>query len=104
MKKSALEKNHISESVTALVARLVKRIEWPGRRQAMADVALALLDGKARLAEVVFGWGRGTVELGLKEIKSGINGAQLREETLVGFPVDFRGFPLSLRDGETRIL
>ena len=72
MKKSTLEKNQISESVTAMVARLVKRIEWPERRQAMADVALALLDGKARLAEVVFGWGRPTVELGLKEIQSGI--------------------------------
>ena len=72
MKKTTLEKNHIPESVTALVARLVKRIEWPERRQAMADVALALLDGKARHAEGVFGWGRATVELGLKELKSGI--------------------------------
>lgn len=72
MKKSTLEKNQVSESVTALVARLVKRIEWPQRRQAMADVTLALLDGKARLAEVVFGWGRPTVELGLKELHSGI--------------------------------
>ena len=72
MKKSALEKNHVSESVTALVARLVKRIEWPERRQAMAEVTQRLLDGKARVAEGVFGWGRLAVELGLKELKSGI--------------------------------
>ena len=38
----------------------------------MAEVTLALLDGKARRAEEVFGWGRATVELGLKELQAGI--------------------------------
>ena len=38
----------------------------------MAEVTLALLDSKARTAEEVFGWGRSTVELGLKELRSGI--------------------------------
>ena len=38
----------------------------------MGDVTLALLDGKHRVAEDVFGWGRSAVELGIKEFQSGI--------------------------------
>ena len=38
----------------------------------MAEVTLAWLDGRARAAEAVFGWGRSTVELGLKELQAGI--------------------------------
>ena len=72
MKKSLLEKNQIPECAVELAGRLVKRVEWPERRQAMAEVTLALLDGKARIAEAVFGWGRSTVELGLKELHAGI--------------------------------
>ena len=72
MKKSLLEINQIPGCVVGLASRLVKRVAWPERRQAMAEVTLALLDGKARVAEAVFGWGRSTVELGLKELQSGI--------------------------------
>jgi hypothetical protein len=72
MKKSLLEKNQIPGCVVELASLLVKRVEWPERRQAMAEVTLALLDGKARVAEEVFGWGRSTVELGLKELQAGI--------------------------------
>lgn len=72
MKKSLLEKNQIPECVVTLAVRLVKRVKWPERRQAMADVTLTLLDGKARVAEEVFGWGRSTIELGIKEFESGI--------------------------------
>jgi hypothetical protein len=38
----------------------------------MAEVSLALLGGSARLAEVVFGWNRATVALGLNEFQSGV--------------------------------
>ena len=72
MKKSLLEKNQIPECVVTLASRLVKRVQWPERRQAMADVTLTLLDGKTRVAEEVFGWGRSTIELGIKEFESGI--------------------------------
>lgn len=72
MKKSQLEKNQIPECVVTLAGRLVKRVQWPERRQAMADVTVTLLDGKTRVAEEVFGWGRATVELGINELQSGI--------------------------------
>ncbi|OQX00065.1 MAG: hypothetical protein BWK80_62255 [Desulfobacteraceae bacterium IS3] len=38
----------------------------------MGDVTLTLLDGKARVAEEVFGWSRSTVQLGIKEFESGL--------------------------------
>jgi len=38
----------------------------------MGDVALSLLDGKHRVAEDVFGWGRSAVEVGIKEFQTGI--------------------------------
>jgi hypothetical protein len=72
MKRSLLDKNQIPECVVKLALQLVKRVAWPARRQAMAEVTLALLDGRARVAEAVFGWGRSTVELGLKELQAGI--------------------------------
>ena len=72
MKKSLLEKNQIPECAVELAGRLVQCIPWPARRRAMAEVTLTLLAGKARLAEAVFGWGRATVELGLKELQTGI--------------------------------
>ena len=72
MKKSLLEEKQVPECAVELAGRLVKRVAWPERRQAMAEVTLALLDGKARTAEEVFGWGRWTVELGLQEVRAGI--------------------------------
>jgi hypothetical protein len=72
MKQTLLEKKQIPACAIELAGRLVKRVAWPERRQAMAEVTLALLDGKARLAEAVFGWGRAPVELGLKELQAGI--------------------------------
>ena len=57
MKQSVLEKKQIPQCAVELAGRLVKRVAWPERRQAMAEVTLALLDGKARTAEAVFGWG-----------------------------------------------
>jgi len=38
----------------------------------MAQVTSDLLDGKARVAEAVFGWSRSTVSLGLNELRTGI--------------------------------
>ena len=66
MKTSILEQNEIDIGVVELVQRLVDMISWPARRQAMADVTNTLLDGKPRVAEDVFGWGRTAVVLGMR--------------------------------------
>jgi hypothetical protein len=72
MKTSILAQNEIGTDVVELVQRLVAMIPWPARRQAMGDVAKSLLNGKPRVAEDVFGWGRSVVELGMSELQTGI--------------------------------
>lgn len=72
MKISTVEKNGIRSDVVETVFCLVARIPWPERRQAMADVTNRLLDGRPRVAEEVFGWGRATVEMGMNELRTGI--------------------------------
>jgi hypothetical protein len=72
MRTSILQQNEIPSSVVELVQRMVERIPWPARRQAMADATKTLLKGKPRVAEAVFGWGRSTVELGMNELRTGI--------------------------------
>jgi len=47
-------------------------IPWPDKRRAMGDVTLTLLNGKVRVAENVFGWGRAVVDMGLNELRTGI--------------------------------
>ena len=72
MKPTTLARNGISTETVDLIGRLVELIPWPARRRAMGDVAVALLDGKQRVAEDVFGWNRRAVELGIHEHQSGI--------------------------------
>ena len=70
MKKSILACNEVSPKTVELIARLIDLIPWPVRRSAMGDVAVSLLDGKPRVAESVFGWGRSSVELGINEFRT----------------------------------
>jgi len=72
MKTSTLEKNGVPDGVVETISLLMARIPWPERRLAMAEVAQHLLDGKARVAEYVFGWSRETVKTGLEELRTGI--------------------------------
>ena len=72
MKTSILNQKGVSVDTVALISRLVSLIPWPDRRQAMGDVTMTLLDGKARVAEEVFGWGRSSVLLGINEFRCGI--------------------------------
>ena len=73
MKTSTLDRNGISTDLVGLVSRLVDLIPWPERRRGMGDVTLVLLDGKYRVAEDVFGWGRSVVQVGINEFKTGIS-------------------------------
>jgi hypothetical protein len=72
MKTSTLVRKGVSSEIVELISRLVNLIPWPVRRRAMGDVTLSLLDGKNRVAEDVFGWGRSTVAIGIKEYQSGL--------------------------------
>jgi hypothetical protein len=72
MKTSILNQKGVSPETVALISRLVSMIAWPDRRQAMGDVTMTLLDGKSRVAEEVFGWGRSAVALGINEFSTGL--------------------------------
>src|SRR5450830_1539128 len=72
MKPTTLARNGVSTEMVELIGRLIDLIAWPARRRAMGDVTVALLDGKRRVAEDVFGWNRKAVELGIHEYQTGI--------------------------------
>lgn len=72
MKTSVLHQNGISSEVVDLIGRLISKIPWPERRQAMGDVTVSILNGKARVAETEFGWNRSAVMVGIKEHETGI--------------------------------
>ncbi len=73
MKTMTLAQNEVFAEMVGLISRLVDLIPWPGRRCAMGDVTLSLLDGKHRVAENVFGWNRYAVEVGINEFQTGIS-------------------------------
>lgn len=72
MKISTVSRKGISPEMIELIKRLVENIPWPNRRSAMGDVTVTLLDGKPRVAEEVFGWGRATASLGMNEFRTGL--------------------------------
>jgi len=72
MKTSTVIRKGITPEVIGLIGRLVDMIPWPGRRSAIGDVIISLLDGKSRVAEDVFGWSRITSELGMNEFRTKI--------------------------------
>ena len=64
IKTSTLARNGVLTEMVDLIGRLVELIPWPERRCAMGDVTAALLEGKQRVAEDVFGWNRRAIESG----------------------------------------
>ena len=72
MKTTTLARNGVSTEMVDLIGRLVELIPWPAKRCAMGDVTVALLNGKQRVAENVFGWNRRAIEVGIHEYQTGI--------------------------------
>jgi len=55
-----------------LLRSAARRLRGHQRRLFMAEVATRLCDSSPRQAERRFGWGRGTVEKGLREVEQGV--------------------------------
>lgn len=72
MKASTNTRKGLTVEVIEEIGKLMSYVPWQDRRRAMAEVTLTLLDGKPRLAENLFGWGRCTVALGMNELRTGI--------------------------------
>ncbi len=63
--------NYISESQIGIFKETAKKLTGNDRRRFQSLITLEYLDGNTRKAESVFGWGRETVKLGIKEFESG---------------------------------
>ena len=63
---------NLTEQMKCLIKDAITHMSGRHRRAYMAVVTTELLDGNARQAERVFGWGRGTVIKGLRERATGI--------------------------------
>ncbi len=61
-----------TDPTDALIRSAARRLTGFQRRAFQAEVAVALCDGNARLAERRFGWGRETVQKGLHERHTGL--------------------------------
>lgn len=61
-----------TQSCDSLIRSAARRLKGHQRRLFMAEVAVELCQGSARAAERRFGWGRETVETGLREAATGI--------------------------------
>jgi hypothetical protein len=62
----------LTEAVVATFKDAARKLTGAKRRAFQAQVAIDYLDGNARRAERVFGWGRHTVEVGLEELRTGV--------------------------------
>ena len=61
----------LTEKVRKVIKDAAKKLTGYKRRQYVAQTTLDLLDGNTRQAERIFGWGRKTVEKGLRELETG---------------------------------
>ena len=67
MKNSEIPKVHKS-----IFKETAKKLSGAERREYIAMITIKLLDGNARKAESMFGWGRATVKKGMRELATGI--------------------------------
>jgi hypothetical protein len=61
----------LTEKVKKVIKDAAKKLTGYKRRHYVAQTTLELLDGNPRQAERIFGWGRKTVEKGLRELETG---------------------------------
>jgi hypothetical protein len=81
----------LTEQVLETIKSAGQKLTGYLRRQFQAEVAERYCDGVARRAEMVFGWGRDAVQLGLRERRTGIRcvddySSRGRHKTEVKFP------------------
>ncbi len=62
----------IPEAVKVILEETAKKLSGAKRREYIAMITNELLDGNARKAERVFGWGRTTVKNGIRELATEI--------------------------------
>ncbi len=106
--KKESEKPKISEELKDAVIKTANEMKGRERRIFMARIVISLGQGGQRIAERDFGWNRGTVRKGLRELKDGFaqtdrysdRGRKKSEEHLPGLREDIKDIvePLSQAD------
>ncbi len=90
--------NILSKSIIQIYKETSKALKGSDRRAFQAKITNEYLEGNPNRAESVFGWGRNTVKLGLKEIETGYvcfvkiheRGAKKTEEKLIDIEQDIK--------------
>ena len=67
-----MKNSEIPEVHKSIFKETAKKLNGAERREYIAMITIKLLDGNARKAESVFGWGRATVKKGMRELATGI--------------------------------
>ena len=85
----------MEDELKAVIKDAARRLTGFDRRSYQADIAKRYFGGSARKAERAMGWGRKTVEKGLKETESGIRcldnfGGRGKKRTEEKLPPTFR--------------
>ena len=89
---------NLSEDIISSFKDAKKLMRGANRREYIASFTKIFLNGNARLAEHTFGWGRKTVEKGIRELETGIKckdnysarGNKRTEEKIPEFVDDIR--------------
>lgn len=72
MNQTAAARESLTESQIEDLRLAAKKLKGSERRAFQAEMTLKYCDGRARLAETIFGWGRNNIEVGLAEKRTGI--------------------------------
>lgn len=89
----------LPEEVKVIVEKAAQHMTGARRRAYLAEATVKLCERHARQAERIFGWGRGTIQKGLREVAAGIKcldhyagrGRKKIEETHPKLVEDIRG-------------
>ena len=90
--------NEISETLKSIIKNTAEKLSGFERRIYIAEITIELLDKSTRKVERVFGWGRKTVDKGMKELTTNIRcvdnysarGNKKTEEKMPGLEEDIR--------------
>jgi hypothetical protein len=93
-----MKNSEIPEYHKSIFKETAKNLHGAERREYIAMITIKLLDGNARKAESVSGWGRATVKKGMRELATGIKcmdnyslrGNKKTEEKIPQLAVDIR--------------
>lgn len=75
-----MQKEELSEKVKLIIKNAAKKMTLAKRREYLAIVTLEFFDGNTRKAEREFGWGRNTIQKGIREKATGIKCAGSHSE------------------------